>query len=81
MEGVARAVVQALERGDSEALRRVLHPYLHWSVDGITTRGRTRVLALLEDPAMRAAAARPASYELRDGQVYRWTVGASSGSP
>jgi hypothetical protein len=47
-----------------------LHPYLHWTdPSGNTVRGRTRVLAKLHH---RVPVGLPASYELRDGQIYRW---------
>jgi hypothetical protein len=60
-----------VERQDRDVLRRVLHPYLHWTEDGVTVRGRQKVLARLAD---RPVVCAPASYELRDGQVYRWTM-------
>jgi hypothetical protein len=63
--------VAALERRDWETLKLLLHPYLHWTDrSGRTVRGRTNVLAMLQ---RRATAGPPVSYELRDGQVYRWT--------
>lgn len=75
MDDLVRQVVEAIEERNWETLRRVLHPYLHWTEDGVTVRGRQKVLARLADrPVVRA----PASYELRDGQVYRWTT--SSGA-
>jgi hypothetical protein len=48
-------------------VRRVLHPYLHW-----TLRGRNQVIAMLECGGTLAA---PARVELRDGQIYRWHSG------
>ena len=55
-------------------LRPLLHPYLHWTdATGTVTRGRTRVLELLLGE--RTPPGRPASVELRDGQVYRWVCG------
>jgi hypothetical protein len=45
-------------------------PGLHWTEAGRTIRGRTRVL---EHVATSPPAGPPESYELRDGQVYRWT--------
>jgi hypothetical protein len=66
------AVCDAVGRGDLASLRPLLHPYLHWTQHGVTTRGRTNVLArVAADPV----ADPPTSYELRDGQVYRWSVG------
>lgn len=68
------AVVHAIEAGDWTAFAKLVHPYVHWTEDGTTTRGRTRVMARLSGEP-ETDAARPArSYELRDGQVYRWTV-------
>lgn len=62
-------MLDALARSDRVALRPLLHPYLHWTEDGRTIRGRTRVLDhLTEHPV----AGPPESYELRDGQIYRW---------
>jgi hypothetical protein len=58
-----------LER-DWEALRLMLHPYVHWTAaDGIRLRGRSNVMAQLQagTPPVEAAAV-----ELRDGQIYRW---------
>jgi hypothetical protein len=50
---------------------RAIHPYLHWTEGSVTIRRRTKVLAhLAEHPV----SDQPRSYELRDGQVYRWTV-------
>ena len=58
--------------GDRVGFRLALHPYLHWTTaDGDTVRGRDNVLTLLE--ARADGLRRPASYELRDGQIYRWT--------
>ncbi|MGY1746915.1 hypothetical protein [Blastococcus sp. SYSU D00695] len=71
MPGVVDAVLAALAAGDRSGLRLLLHPHLHWTTpEGTVVRGRTRVLALLETSPLPP---RPASVELRDGQVYRWT--------
>jgi hypothetical protein len=73
----ADEVLAAISRRDEEALRALLHPYLHWTdASGATVRGRTKVLARI-----RAAppAGPPASVELRDGQVYRWVQGPADG--
>lgn len=65
-------VLAAVAAGDRARLRLLLHPYLHWTEGGRTIRGRTRVLEhLAGQPVTRP----PAACELRDGQVYRWTVG------
>jgi hypothetical protein len=62
-------VLAAFAAGDRAALRR-LHPYLHRTEGGRTIRGRTRVLGHLAEHPVSAP---PAAYELRDGQVQRWT--------
>ena len=70
-ETAVRAVYAALADRDWAALRMLLHPYLHWTdADGVTVRGRTKVLALLGEEAQ--SSDRPTSVELRDGQIYRW---------
>ena len=61
----------AFDGGDWEALRLLLHPYLHWTEAGTTIRGRTNVLARLRDSNRLPA---PRAIELRDDQVYRWVV-------
>ena len=63
-------VVGAVASDDWAVLRRVLHPYLRFTDErGRTTRGRTKVIALLR---MSEVLERPTEVELRDGQVYRW---------
>ena len=62
-------IVSAVGAGDPGIVRLLLHPYLHWTEHGLTTRGRTNVLALL---AGRVELAEPVRVELRDGQIYRW---------
>ena len=70
MDPVIDEVLEAIRARERERLRLLLHPYLHWTdADGVTTRGRTKVAARLFE---RPPATPPASYELRDGQVYRW---------
>lgn len=72
MDEVVAEAVAALERRDWEALKPLLHPYLHWTdAEGKTRRGRTQVLRYLETAA---PATTPASCELRDGQIYRWVA-------
>jgi hypothetical protein len=61
---------EALISQDWAKLRLLLHPYLHFTgPDGVKTRGRTKVLAVLSSQAVPE---RPTSVELRDGQIYRW---------
>ncbi|GAA0499439.1 hypothetical protein Ade02nite_82960 [Paractinoplanes deccanensis] len=64
-------VLDAVRRGDRAALVVLLHPYLHWTEGGSTIRGRNKVFARLDGGPMPVA---PASFELRDGQVYRWVA-------
>ena len=63
-------VLDAIERRDWERLKRLLHPYVHWTTAlEEQLRGRDVVIAqLAKDPPP----APPAYHELRDGQVYRW---------
>ncbi len=70
MDRIIREVLSAVERRDQSTLKALLHPYLHWSERRIEIRGRVKVLARL---AAAPAPEPPASYELRDGQIYRWT--------
>jgi hypothetical protein len=61
----------AIAAGDWDALRPLLHPYLHWTdSNGKTLRGRSNVLAMLAQAAQPPASAQ--FIELRDGQIYRW---------
>jgi predicted transcriptional regulator len=71
VDEAVRTVLVAVQDRDWARLKLALHPYLHWTEPGLKLRGRTRVLAHL---AGRASISEPASYELRDGQVYRWTT-------
>lgn len=69
MDRIVSAVLSAVQRRDQSALKALLHPYLHWSEPRIEIRGRVKVLARL---AAAPAPGPPSSYELRDGQIYRW---------
>jgi len=70
VDQIVRAALDAITRRDWDTVRRVLHPYLHWTgVDGLTLRGRNQVITMLEREGTPAA---PAQVELRDGQIYRW---------
>ena len=56
--------------GTGETLRLLFHPYLHWTDEtGRTIRGRTKVLAMLEQAE---PPDEPSSIVLRDDQIYRW---------
>ncbi|NKE63371.1 nuclear transport factor 2 family protein [Lentzea sp. PSKA42] len=72
MDQVVRDAVAAIELRDWELLKGLLHPYLHWTEGGVTIRGRTKVLTHLMGAPPSGP---PDSYELRDGQIYRWTTG------
>jgi hypothetical protein len=71
VDPIVRQVLAAAERHDQMALKALLHPYLHWSEPRIELRGRVKVLARL---AAAPAPKPPASVELRDGQIYRWSA-------
>jgi hypothetical protein len=62
-------VLGAIDDADWQRFKELVHPYVHWTEGGVTVRGRTRVI---EQLAGRPSP--PTSYELRDGQVYRWTT-------
>ena len=71
MHPAIRAVLEDIGRGDWQQLAPRLHPYLHWRTeDGRALRGRRNVLA---EVATRPPGSEPSSFELRDGQIYRWT--------
>ncbi len=72
MTGAADRLRTAVAAGDWDAVRLLLHPYLHWTDrDGSVLRGRRNVLAMLAGAGVPDP---PESVELRDGQVYRWSV-------
>ena len=71
MDDLGKRAHAAIVKGDWKAVKSLLHPYLHWTdSDGATFRGRSKVLAMLEQAAHVPAEAQ--SIELRDGQIYRW---------
>ena len=71
MERLIEEVLQAIGYRDWESLRLLLHPYVQWKDSGTSIRGRTKVMAHLRDlPIVRL----PSSWEVRDGQIYRWVV-------
>lgn len=65
------AVLNAVEADDWTTFAKLVHPYVHWTEDGVITRGRTRVMALLSG---HDGVKPPHDYELRDGQIYRWNA-------
>ena len=71
MNRLVEAALEAIERQDWDRLRLILHPYLHWTAaDGVPMRGRVNVLAMLAASPVSEA---PSHFEIRDGQIYRWT--------
>jgi hypothetical protein len=72
VDRVVEQALAAMADGRWDQVRAALHPYLQWrDADGATLRGRTKVMARLREGPPTAP---PSSYELRDGQIYRWTV-------
>ena len=65
------AVLFSVDAQDWGALKAVLHPYLHWTDDAGSLRGRTKVIAHIKAHPVLAP---PDACELRDGQVYRWNA-------
>jgi hypothetical protein len=64
------AAWSAMDSGDWDGLRPLLHPYLHFVDGSVALRGRQQVLGHLRShPAPRP----PTAVEVRDGQVYRWS--------
>jgi hypothetical protein len=80
---VVHVVLDAIARRDWEVVTALVHPYAHWDTGSEMVRGRRNVLGLLVGSA-RPGGARsvvaPGSWELRDGQIYRWTVSAPLGA-
>ena len=71
VDDIGQRAYAAIVAGDWNAVRPFLHPYLRWTdSNGRTVRGRTKVLAMLQQAAQAPAEAQ--SIELRDGQIYRW---------
>ena len=66
----AAVLWDAIEQGQWAEVRDLLDPSVRFSAGGVEIRGRTALLAHLRDhPTPRP----PASVEVRDGQVCRWT--------
>jgi len=70
VDDIVVRVLDAAARDDRAALVQLLHPYPHWTGAGRTIRGRDNVFARRADGPPPGP---PASSELRDGQIYRWT--------
>jgi hypothetical protein len=71
VDDIGQRAHAAIVAGDWNAVRPLLHLYLHWTDgDGKTLRGRAKVLAMLQQVDQAPAQAR--SIELRDGQICRW---------
>lgn len=70
MEPPTAAAWDAMDSGDWDELRLLLHPYLHFADGDVRLRGRAKVLEHLRAaPTPRP----PTRVEVRDGQIYRWT--------
>ena len=73
IDDVVQRLLSAIRDGRWDAVRESLHPYVHWHAAGVRLRGRRKVIEMLRSSAPPAP---PSSYELRDGQIYRWEAGA-----
>jgi len=69
LPGPTAAAWAAMDAGEWGELRTLLHPYLHFEDGRTSLRGRSRVLAHLQETPRPKP---PTSVEIRDGQVYRW---------
>ena len=55
-----------------ERMKLLLHRYVHWSEsDGVKLHGRVNVLRWLA--SQQTTVSPPQRFELRQGQIYRWT--------
>ena len=63
----------AIEARDWARVEQLLHPNVHWRDSSGAIRGRRSVLRHLAGGS--EVLASPASWELRDGQIYRWNAG------
>ena len=70
MDQIVEDVIAAVQGQDWPRVKALLHPHLHWTDPRAAIRGRSKVMARLAAGATFTA---PVSYELRDGQIYRWT--------
>jgi hypothetical protein len=70
MEPPTAAAWNAVDSGEWDELRGLLHPYVHFTDGTVALRGRTQVLAHLRShPTPKP----PTTVEIRDCQVYRWS--------
>jgi hypothetical protein len=69
VDEIVRAVLDGIRAKDWPTVRAHLHPYLHWHRQTGEVRGRNRVLELLKTINSPQP---PTSFEVRDGQIYRW---------
>jgi hypothetical protein len=73
-EQIIHNALEDMEAGNWDDLKLLLHPYVHWTQDdGVTLRGRKNVLQWLASRQARLVP--PGRFELRDGQIYRWSSG------
>ena len=70
MDQIVEDVIAAVRGQDWPRVKALLHPHLLWTDPQAAIRGRSKVMARLAAGATFTA---PVSYEVRDGQIYRWT--------
>lgn len=69
MPAPTAAAWAAIDAGEWDEAKDLLHPYLHFSDGAVALRGRANVLAHLRShPTPKP----PTEVEVRDGLVYRW---------
>ena len=69
LEPPAAAAWAAIDAGEWDEARLLLHPSLHFTDGAVELRGRVNVLEHLHS---RPTPKPPTAVEVRDGQVYRW---------
>ena len=69
LPGPTSAAWAAMDAGEWDGLRTLLHPDVHFTDGRTVLRGRSDVLRHLQEAPTPKP---PASVEIRDGQVYRW---------
>jgi hypothetical protein len=71
VDDVVRQALEAMHRRDWTRVEQCVHPYVHWTdAGGTTRRGRGKLLAMLS--AMSEVALE--TDELRGGQIYRLRI-------